>query len=158
MKDILRIISQEWAQNFRKPSIWYINCNFLQGGQGRSTVIFYLEDYLEKFMDHMNNGPYQLHKNDRTTQIKGKTLKQLKTLKESDFIDSKLHYHLKPTDLPVPRLYGQSKIKKLEFSLRPVASHCGSTLYSLYKYIGNILKAHVEDENNNTKDSTKFCN
>ena len=57
----------------------------------------------------MNNGPYHLHKNDRTTQIKDKSLKELKTLTESGFIDSKLHYHLKPADLPVHRLYGQSK-------------------------------------------------
>ena len=31
----------------------------LPAGKGRSTVIFNLEDYLEKHMDHINNGPYQ---------------------------------------------------------------------------------------------------
>ena len=35
----------------------------LPAGKGRSTVIFNCEDYLEKYVDHANNGPYQLHKN-----------------------------------------------------------------------------------------------
>ena len=54
-------------------------------------------------MDHINNGPYQLLKKDLTTKIKTKTLKQLKVLKDNEFIDNKLYYYLKPTDLPAPR-------------------------------------------------------
>ena len=49
-------------------------------------------------MDHINNGPYQLLKKDPTTKIKTKTLKQLKVLKDNEFIDNKLYYYLKPTD------------------------------------------------------------
>ena len=120
------------------------------------TTIFCLEDYLEKFMDHINSGSYQLHKNNRTTEIKATTLKQLKTMKVNEFIDNKLHYYLKPTDLSVPIFYGQPKMQNLEVSICPVASHCGSPLYNHYKYMANILKAYVEDENNNGKDSTTF--
>ena len=46
---------------------------------------------------------------DPPTKIKFKTLKQLKALKDNKFIDNKLHYYLKPTDLPGPRFYGQPK-------------------------------------------------
>ena len=59
-------------------------------------------------MDHINNGPYQLLKllkKDPSTKIKTKTLKQLKVLKNNDFIDNKLYY-LKPADSPAPRFYG----------------------------------------------------
>ena len=63
-------------------------------------------------MDHINNGPYQLLKKDPTTKIKTKTLKQLKVLKDNEFIDNKLYYYLKPTDSPAPRFYGQPKIHK----------------------------------------------
>ena len=45
-------------------------------------------------MDHINNGPYQLLKKDPTTKIKAKTLKQLKVLKDNEFIDNKLYYYL----------------------------------------------------------------
>ena len=77
-------------------------------GRGRSTVILNHEDYLEKCMDHINNGPYQLLNKDPTTKIKTKTLKKLKVLKDNKFIDNKLYY-LKPTDSPAPRFYGQQK-------------------------------------------------
>ena len=72
--------------------------------------------------DHINNGPYQLLKNDPTTKIKTKSLKQLKVLKNNVFIDNKLYYYLKPTDLPVPRFYGQPKIHKPEVPVHPIAS------------------------------------
>ena len=44
----------------------------LPADKGRSTVILNREDYLEKCMDHINNGPYQLLKKDPTTKIKAK--------------------------------------------------------------------------------------
>ena len=102
-------------------------------------------------MDHINNGPYQLLTKDPTIKIKAKTLKQLKALKYSLFIDSKLHYYLKPTDSPAPRFYGQPKIQKPAVSIRPIASYSGSQLYSLNKYTANILKVHA-------KNSTTFSN
>ena len=49
------------------------------------------------------------------------------------------------------------KYKSQEF-LPPIVSYSGSLLYNLNKYIANILKAYVEDENNNAKNSTNFSN
>ena len=40
-------------------------------------------------MNHINNGTYQLLKKDPTTKIKGKTLKQLKALKDTSFIHNR---------------------------------------------------------------------
>ena len=58
----------------------------LPADKGRATVILNRGDYLEKCMDHMNNGLYQLLKKDPTTKIKAKTLKQLKVLKDNELI------------------------------------------------------------------------
>ena len=91
-------------------------------------------------MDHINNGPYQLHKKDPTTKIKAKTLKQLKVLKDNEFIDNELYYYLKPTDSPAPSFYGQPQIHKPGVPIRPIVSYSGSPLYSLNKYIANIHK------------------
>ena len=85
-------------------------------------------------------------------------MKQLKVLKDNNFIDNKLYYHLKPTDLPAPRFHGQPKIHKPGVSICPIASCSGFPLYNLNKYIANILKAYVQDENNNAKNSTTFSN
>ena len=106
----------------------------LPADKGRSTVILSREIYLEKCMDHIFNGPYQLLKKDPTTKIKTKTLKQLKVLKYNDFIDNKLYYYLKPTDSPAPRFCGQPKTHKPGVPIRP------------------------KDENNNAKNSTTFSN
>ena len=56
----------------------------LPADKGRSTII--REDYLEKCMDHIINGPYQLLKKDPTSKTKTKTLKQLKVLKDNEFM------------------------------------------------------------------------
>ena len=129
----------------------------LPADKGRSTVILNRKDYLEKCMHHINNGPCQLLKKDPTTKIRTKTLKQLKALKDNEFIDNKLYiYYLKPTDSPAPIFYGQPKIDKPGVSIRPIVSNSGSPLYNLNKYIANILKPYVKDENNNAMNSTTF--
>ena len=130
----------------------------LPADKGRSTVILNCEDYLEKCMDHINNGPYQLLKKDRATKIKTKTLKQSKILRDSKLIDNKLYYYLKPTDSHAPRFYSQPNIHKPGVPIRPIVSYSGSPLYNVIKYIANILKAYVKDENNNGKNSTMFSN
>ena len=56
--------------------------------KGRFNVIFNRENYLEKCMVNVNTGLYQLLRKDPTTEIKVKTLKQLKVLKDNEFIDS----------------------------------------------------------------------
>ena len=118
----------------------------LPADEGRFTVILNHEDYLEKCVDQIINGPYQLLKKDTTTKIKAKTLKQLKVLKDNEFIDKKLYYYLKPTDSTAPRFYGQPKIHKPRVPIRPIVSYSGSPLYNLKKCIANILKTYVKHE------------
>ena len=91
-------------------------------------------------------------------KLKPGRLKQLKVLKDNEFIFSKIYYYLKPGDLPAPRFYGHPKIHKPGVPIRPIVSYSGSPLYCLNKYIANILKAYVKDENNNTKNSATFSN
>ena len=78
-------------------------------------------------------------------------MKQLKVLKDKEFIDNELYHYLKPTDLPAPRFYGQPKIHKPGAHIRLIVSYRGSPLYSLNKYIPKILKVYVKDENSNGK-------
>ena len=98
----------------------------LPGEKGRYTVILNREGYLGKWLDHINNSPYQLLEEDPTTKIKAKTLKQLKVLKDNEFIDTKIYYYIKSTDSPAPRLYGHPH--KPEVPVRPIVSYKGSPL------------------------------
>ena len=120
--------------------------------RGRSTVLLNGEDYLEKCMDHINNGPYQSIKNVPTTKISTRTLKQLKALKVKKLIYNKLYYYLKPTDSPAPRFYGHTKNTLPGDYIRPIVSYSGSALYNLKKYIT------IKDEHSNTSSSTSFSN
>ena len=67
----------------------------LPAGKGRSTIILDLplsltvRNIWKKYMDHTNNGPYQLLEKGPTTKIKTKTLKQLEVLKDNEFINNK---------------------------------------------------------------------
>ena len=85
-------------------------------------------------------------------------MKQLKVLKDNEFIDNKLYCYLKPTDSPAPRFYGQPKIHKPGVPIRPIVSYSGSPLYNFNKYIAKILKTYVKHGNNNAKNSTTFSN
>ena len=79
-------------------------------------------------------------------------------MKDNEFINNNLYNHLEPTDSSVPTFSGQPKIHKPGVPIRPIVSYSGSPLYNLNKYIANILKAYVRDENNNAKNSTTFSN
>ena len=85
-------------------------------------------------------------------------MKKLKVLKDNHFIDNKLYYYLKRTDSPAPRFYGQPKIHKPGVPISPIVSYSGFPLYNLNKYTANNLKAYVNNENYNTKNSTTFFN
>ena len=68
----------------------------LPADKDRSSIILNREDYLEKCVDHINNGPYQfLKKSSPATKIKAKILKQLKALKDNEFIDREIKYNRK---------------------------------------------------------------
>ena len=68
-------------------------------------------------------------------------MKQLKVLKDKEFIDNKLYCYLKPTDSPAPRFYGQPELLKPGVPIRPIVSYSGKIVVQSYKYIANILKA-----------------
>ena len=63
-----------------------------------------------------------------TAKIETKTLNQLMTQKDNEFIDNKLYHYLIPTDSPAPRFYGQPKTHKPGVPVRPIVSYSGSPL------------------------------
>ena len=95
-------------------------------------------------------------KKDPTTKVKTKTLKQLKVRRTTSLLIINYMIIKKPTDSPVPRFYGQPKIYKPGVPTCPIVSYSGSPLYNFNNYIADILKAYVQHENNNAKNSTTF--
>ena len=131
-----------WVQNVLKPPNCILNLN-------TRTVS-------ERFMDHINNGPYQSLEKYSATKIKAKSLQQLKDLKNNEFIDNEIHYHLKPLNSSAPSFYDKPKIHKPKAPIRLTNSHCGSLLHNFNIFLVISLKAHVQDENNQRKNSSAF--
>ena len=125
---LLRINSPKTSVKFRKSYSLMHHCTFTRW------LIFDLLLSLTRKTILIN-----CLKRDPTTKIKGKPLIQLKSLKDKGFIDNKLNYYLKPTDYPTPTIYGRLKIHKPGAHIRPIVSYSGSSLFSLSKYIANIL-------------------
>ena len=65
-------------------------------------------------------------------------MKQLKALKDNEFIGNKLSYYLKPNDLRAPRFYVQPQIHKWGDPIRPIVSYSGFPLYNLTIYVDYI--------------------
>ena len=57
----------------------------LPSDKDRTIVFLNHEDYVQKYVDHINNDLYQLLPSSR---MKAKTLEELKALKENKFSDS----------------------------------------------------------------------
>ena len=54
------------------------------------------------------------------------------------------------------RFYGRPKIHKPGVPICSIVSYTSSLLYNLKKYIANILKAYIKDENSYASNSTTF--
>ena len=101
-------------------------------------------------MDHINNGPYQSIKEDPTTNVKTKTFKLLKVMKDNEFIDCKLYYYLIPATRLSPTQVRSSCISYCFISWLPVVQP--------YKYIADIFTTYIKDQNNNARNSATFSN
>ena len=62
-----------------------------------------------------------------------------------------ISFYLNPTDSFAPRFYCQPKMHKPSTSINFVVWYTSSPLGTITKYIANILKAYVKDENNVVK-------
>ena len=128
----------------------------LPADKGRATVILDKTDYIEKCNDHIDNGPYQCLNKDPTKSIKKKCLDKLQSLKKNNHLDQTLYNRLKPTDSPAPQFYGLPKIHKPDVPIRPIVSYTGTPLYNLSKYISNILKTYINNDDRHSKNSKVF--
>ena len=100
-----------------------------------------------------NKCPCPSFKKDPSNKIKANTLKQLKALKDNEFVDHKVYFYLKPTDSSAPRFDGQPKTHKPVVCIHPLVSYSGFLLCNLNIY---ILKAYIKDENRNASNFTTF--
>lgn len=129
----------------------------LPADKGRATVILNKDDYHQKCLDHIENGPYKILKRDPSRGIKESIRKKLQSLKDNCHIDDKLYFKLKPTDAPMPRFYGLPKIHKDNIPIRPIVSYSGTPLYRLSNHVADILKTYTSSDHcKNSKEFSEY--
>ena len=130
------------------------NCFFLKSDKGNTTVIMDKDEYIERTMNTITNGPYvEIHKNP-LNKIVADTKTAINSCKT--IINEKLRYTLKIENPMIPKLYALPKIHKPGNKMRPIVSAINSPTYKLAKWLTNEFKALGSDEMYGIKNSKNF--
>ena len=101
------------------------------------------QDYINKANSLLNQNTYRSIPRDPTNSIKNKLISILKGFKNQTGLDSNTYKSMYPTVCVPPKFYGLPKIHKLDTTLRPIVSSCGSVTYGVAKELAKILKPLV---------------
>lgn len=130
----------------------------LNADKSNATVIIYKEDYASKMKELLeDNNTYREIKRDPTNRLQEKNNKMVQEWMDEHTIDLKSASNLKIRNGIAPKIYGLPKIHKQNIPLRPIVSCIQSPLYSLQKYLTNILVNIVGKTKYHVKDSWEFA-
>ncbi|CAM4849385.1 unnamed protein product [Rotaria magnacalcarata] len=110
--------------------------------KGNAIVVMDKKDYIEK-----TNNILQLKQFQHTTKSLQKEKeeemnKYLRELYKENTITKELFYSIRSTCSSIACMYGQPKIHKNGYPLRPIISSIGSYNYELSKYLAGLIKAN----------------
>lgn len=111
---------------------------FTETLEGRSPLAHALSPFQSGYLGNYKN----LRDNPLSWFIK----EENKTIKDSN-LDEVLKMSLLPRNEITPNIYGAPKIHKNGAPLRPIVNAIGSPMYSLAKYVANILASLVGKTN-----------
>ena len=110
--------------------------------KGNATVILNSQDYKEKMIQHLNEGPYTLVRNKQTATIMNKNKTEvgdyLRQVKSN--LGSGKWYNLYPKTRVVPRMYGLPKVHKPGTPIRPIVDGIGCPSHELARYLAKVLQ------------------
>ena len=93
-------------------------------------VVMDRQDYINKSNKLLNQPAYRTIPRDPTNKIKAQHIKKV-TYQTG--LDNNTYRAMYPTGCGAPKFYGLPKIHKLDTSLRPIVSSCGSVAYGVAK-------------------------
>ena len=114
------------------------DCIVLTADKGVAMVIMDRQDYISKANNLLSQNTYRFIPWDPTNTIKNKLINILKRVKSQTGLNNQTYKAMYPTGCVPPKFYGLPKIHKLDTSLRPITSSCGSVTYGMAKELGKI--------------------
>ena len=136
----------------------YDDVKILPADKGRTTVIMNSTDYENKVLEIVEDTDnYTSVRNDPTSSIENKLRNLLSKWKQNNFIDENTYKRLLILNGRLPQFYALPKIHKTGIPLRPIVSFCGSPLYALAKFLQNILRPLISNNQLVIKNSYEFA-
>lgn len=126
--------------------------------KGNVTVAMLKEDYNSKMEDLLkDSNTYKIIKKDPTLTLKNKNNALILKMYKNNIIDKSIKLKLHINNANCPRIYGNPKIHKEHFPLRPIVSSINSPAYKLSKHLTYILN-NISNNDINIKNSYEFKN
>ncbi|XP_060518421.1 uncharacterized protein LOC132697147 [Cylas formicarius] len=129
----------------------------LKPDKTNKTVIMYTTDYDNKINELLSDrATYRELKNDPTNIFQKNNNDIINRWEKALLISPQTAKHLKINNAITPRIYGLPKLHKQNIPLRPIVSCTQSPFEKLSKFLKNILKNIVNDNEYYIKDSWQF--
>ena len=113
--------------------------HILSADKGNATVVMSTIEYDHKVTDILSTDTYRCLPKNPTPTIERKITNKLRSLHQSQTINTPLYRHLKPSGSACPRFFGQPKIHKPGVPLRPIVSSRGGPTYNTARHLTKIL-------------------
>jgi len=114
---------------------------FLKYDKGNGIAIFKKDEYISKMLELLNDKKvYKELKKDPTNSILRATDNLLKRWVDKGIIDKNKKWQLQQTSNQLPYMRGGPKVHKENCPFRPIVNFRPSPTYKLAKYIANMLK------------------
>ena len=116
------------------------NIVICKADKGNAIVVLDKIDYITKAQEILKLNQFKLLKTSPLKEKEASMNKYLHKLYKENVIDQKLFWRLHSTSSSIAAMYGQPKIHKLSYPLRPIISSVNTYNYELSKYLTKIIK------------------
>ncbi|XP_045463451.1 uncharacterized protein LOC123673068 [Harmonia axyridis] len=138
-------------QKWYKDTKWFLKENndliILNSDKGAVTVVMNEKMYNEKIQSILESKDFKRLPRDPTQTLQTKCNKYIDKLGELKYITKEQMKQMKTYNSVAPRIYGNPKVHKDGYPMRPIISSINSPMNSLSKFIADILKTAYDEEN-----------
>ena len=110
--------------------------------KGNSIVVLDKTDYIEKMNQILELKQFKRAKNSLLVEKEQSMNKYILKLFKDNVIDKETYWRIHSTASSYSIMYGQPKVHKANYPLRPIISSIGSYNYELSKYLYGIIKCN----------------
>ncbi|CAF3764573.1 unnamed protein product [Rotaria sp. Silwood1] len=133
------------------------NIVICRADKGNCIVILDKKDYIEKINQILELKQFKNAKDSSLTEKENSMNEYIVKLHKDNVIDKETYWKIRSTSSSYATMYGQPKVHKTNYPLRPIISSIGSYNYNLSKYLYQIIKDNRPNQSSSfVKNSFEF--